>query len=476
MSWASNFVRFGSLIFVLPLVLTVYDDLEQALWFLTSTIIGFAMLADSGFGSVLVRAVAYFKAGADSIPKTKEEYDNKPELENAEPNMPKLVDLLTTSNRIYLLLNGLVVVMLLTAGTAFVWNIMELSGHRTDFWIAFGLLIPYSVITVASVKWISFMRGLNFVALTARLSTILSVIRIFLFVVLLSFSLEPAWLIGAMVLEAIVKNWYLKRITLKWIRGNKGVIENAYYFDKPIFWSIWPATWKLGGIFWGNYLVESGNSILIAQISDTRLMSSFLFTTRIVSFVRNIAQTPFYANIPTIYRLGAQKKLHELRKKSSEYIFLGLILMFFACVFIAALGNFSLEFIKTETRFLELKYLFIMCLVVLLDMHSSFHASIYTSTNHIPFLIPSVLSGALIVGVGFYILPMYGLMGILLVRFFVQISFNNWYAQYLSLKLLNWPWLKYSWEMPKSGSQYVYAKVKEFNPWIYVKSKLSWKN
>ncbi|MBN1415982.1 MAG: hypothetical protein JW973_12835 [Bacteroidales bacterium] len=464
MSWASNFVRFGSLIFVIPLILTAYSEIEQSLWFLTSTIVGFALLADSGFGSVLVRAVAYFYAGSETIPKTKEEYENKEEIKNASPNIPKLIDLLTTSNRVYLFLGMLVIIMLMTAGMAFVWNVMKLSGHRFDFWLAFGLMVPYCYVTILTVKWSSFIRGLGFVAMEARVNTILNVVKIVLFIILLLLKMKPAALIAVMFAESIIKIWYLRVFTLKWFKKNNATIRDTYYFNKEIFWSIWPATWKLAGIFWGNYLVDSGNSIIIAQISDTKLMSSFLFTTRIITFVRSIAQTPFFANIPSLYKLAAQKKLQDLKARSSEYIFVGVFLMVLACIILVLFGNWALQFLDTTTRFIEPWLFLLMCLTILLDMHSSFHGTIYTSTNHVPFLIPSVLAGALIVGLGFYVLPLYGLVGILMVRFLVQFSFNNWYAMFLSLRLLRWPWLNYFYEVPKFGILYITKKSKEFNP------------
>jgi O-antigen/teichoic acid export membrane protein len=463
MSWASAFVRFGSMIFVLPLVLTAYSDIEQSLWFLTSTIIAFAMLADSGFGSVLVRAVAYFNAGSETIPKTKQEFEDREEIANNNPNFPKLIDLLTTSNRIYLFLGGLIILLLGTLGVAFVWNLMELSGHRVDFWLAFLLLIPYCYISILNVKWSSFSRGLGFVAMEARLNTILSTVRVMLFIVLLLLKMKPAILIALMLFELIIKQIYLRRFVLNWFRDNNAVVRRTFYFDKEIFQSIWPASWKLAGIFWGNFLVDSGNTIIIAQISDTRLMSSFLFTTRIVSFVRNISQTPFYANTPGIYKLVAQKKLDVLKARSSEYIFTGMFIFIAACLGIAIFGNWALSLLDTSTRFLEPELFLIMCLSVMLDLHASFHATIYTSTNHIPFLIPSLISGALIIGLGFLVLPIYGLVGILMVRFIVQMSFNNWYAVYVSLKLLNWPFLRYLTDVPKKGVAYIYDKAIEFN-------------
>jgi hypothetical protein len=99
-----------------------------------------------------------------------------------------------------------------------------------------------------------------------------------------------------------------------------------------------------------------------------------------------------------------------------------------------------------------------------MDIHATYHASIYTSTNHIPFLIPSILTGAIIIGFGFYILPYYGLIGILLVRFIAQLSFNGWYSTYLSLRFLRWPLLDYISDVPSNGIRYMSAKIKEFNP------------
>lgn len=463
MSWASSFVKFGSMIFVIPLVLTAYSAIEQSLWFLTSTVISFAMLADSGFGSVLVRAVAYFNAGSTTIPKTKEEYEQREELKTNKPNLPKLVDLLTTSNRIYLVLGILVIVLLLSLGLVFIWNIMELSDHRIDFWIAYFLLIPYCYLSILIVKWSSFTRGLGYVAFEARVNLILSTIRVFLFIVLLLMKMKPAVLIGIMLFELVYKLLYLRWFIHKWFRKHKVVIHNRYFFDKGIFMSIWPATWKLAGIFWGNYLVDSGNSIIIAQISDPKLMSSFLFTTRIVHFIKALSQTPFYANVPGVYKLAAQKKLDILKEKSSEYIFTGITLFAVASASVMILGNWALGLLDTSTRFLEPTLFAIMCITVMLDLHASFHATIYTSTNHIPFLIPSLISGAIIVGLGFYVLPIYGLLGILLVRFFSQIAFNNWYAVFLSLRLLDWSFLHYLYEVPQKGLIYLYNKSKEFS-------------
>lgn len=255
----------------------------------------------------------------------------------------------------------------------------------------------------------------------------------------------------------------MRRFVMAWFKGKKVTFTNKLFFDKDIFNSLWGATWRLGLLFWGTYAIQSGLSIVISQLDDAVVMASFLFTMRIVSFVVTIARAPFYTHMPTIYSLAAIKDYITLKKRTSEYIFLGFLVMFVAFGGIEFAGNWSLSLIGIETRFLPALILGLIVITEVLDIHSSFHASIYTSTNHIPFLWPALISGALIVGLGFYILPIYGILGIVLVKFVIQLGFNNWYGPYLSLKLLNWPFVKYVRDLIFLGSKGVFSKITGFN-------------
>ncbi len=459
MSWSSVFVRFGSALFVLPILLKVYSNIEQSFWFFTNTIAGFAMLADSGFGATLVRAVSYFGAGATRIPRTRKEYDEKVEIVNDEPNLEKLKDLLTTSFTIYTYLTGFLILILSTAGVAMVWNIMSLGHHRLDLWLAYIALIPYCAMMISSVKWSSFVRGLGFISLEARFGVFQGSLQIIVFIVLLSFKLPPVFLISYMMLQSVVRFLYLRWYVLRWFRRNGIRIKKRRHFDKEIFNSLWGATWRLGGLSWGAYAITSGTSLVIAQLKDPVMMASFLFTMRIVGFINNLARAPFYTNVPKIYSLAAKKNFDSLKVKSSEYIFLGMLVMIGGFSAISIFGNLGLDLIGIKTRFVPLGILLVICITEILDIHSSYHASIYTSTNHIPFLWPALISGALIIGLGFYVLPIYGIMGLVLTKFIIQLSFNNWYSVILSMKLLNWNFFRYLADMPFLGMRGIMAKL-----------------
>lgn len=420
------------------------------------------MLADSGFGSTLIRAVSYFKAGAAKIPRTRKEYDEVVEIEKDEPHLENLKNLLSTSFRIYLYLNLFVLLILLTAGVVLVWNIMELGGHDTMLWLAYALIIPYCLVMITAIKWSSFVRGLGYISLEARISTMIDAFQVVIFVLILTLKLPPAYLVGMMLISVSFKLLWLRRFVLKWFRERGIVNIEKRHFDKNIFHSLWGATWRNAGLSWGNYAIIYGTSIVVAQIKDPVMMASFLMTMRVIDIISGIARAPFYANIPKIYEFAAKKDFVNLKKRASEYIFVGMAMMVGGFAVMALLGNWTFGVFGIDTRFLPLAILLVIFATEVLNWHSAFHASIYISTNQVPFLIPSTVSGGLIIGLGLLVLPRYGVMGLVLTQFFIQLAFNNWFAVWLSLGLLKWNFFNYLRMMPVYGVRGVIDKAKYF--------------
>jgi hypothetical protein len=82
-----------------------------------------------------------------------------------------------------------------------------------------------------------------------------------------------------------------------------------------------------------------------------------------------------------------------------------------------------------------------------LELHHASHAQIYMGTNHVPFLLPSIITGLLILCGGYLVVPRYGVMGLIMVQAISHLLINNWYPVYLNLKLLDWKLDKYFYDL-----------------------------
>jgi len=126
---------------------------------------------------------------------------------------------------------------------------------------------------------------------------------------------------------------------------------------------------------------------------------------------------------------------------------------------LAIFGNPILS-LFTETRLVPAGIYIIMASTIILDFHSSFHADIYVSTNHFPFLIPAGITGLAIGLGGILISDSFGIIGLVLVPLIGSMIVNNWYPVYLSFKLTGWNMLTYTRDLFIFGFEDIQYRLK----------------
>jgi hypothetical protein len=129
---------------------------------------------------------------------------------------------------------------------------------------------------------------------------------------------------------------------------------------------------------------------------------------------------------------------------------------------VAIIGN-PLLGLFTETRMVHYDIYIILALTIILEIHSSFHADIYVSTNHFPFLIPAGITGIVIGLAGIPIAKLYGITGLVIVPFVASMIVNNWYPVYLSFKLTGWNLISYTQDLFKYGINDVLYRLRLSN-------------
>ena len=231
MTWVRDFVRIGTPLFVVPLVLLAYNEHEQNFYWFIGILFSFVMVADAGISSVMVRATAYFMSGANAIPKTKDEFDAAQELNDMAPNYKRVVELFQTSRWLYLILTFVLFIILSTGGVAATWNLMSLADHRPDLWAAYGVLVLYFTVYMLNIRWSSLMRGLDFVAKESLINTIITSARIAVWIILLSFGQKPLALTLALLAEGIATHIALRIYIMRWFRKTGLKIRKGRYFQ-----------------------------------------------------------------------------------------------------------------------------------------------------------------------------------------------------------------------------------------------------
>lgn len=448
MTWASYFVKFGSALFILPLVLLNFTEAEIAVWFLFMLILSMALIADSGFGPTIVRATSYYYSGMKEMPKNIDEFKNHNEKQN-HINFIGLKNLLDTFNIAYIFLGILSVIILMTIGEFIVSNAINMTNDIKTLTYAFYIVVFRSYLAIQFVKWSSFIQGIDRVASIKKAEAVSELIKITSMFILLILDYGIFELMIVELIFSILILFYAKSYVKNWFLSHNKKYHPKYIFNRRLFNSVWPATWRFGAMQYGGFMTNNGASIVVSQLNSSTLIASFLLTQKLIFFIRQIAQAPLYSNLPKVFQMMAIKDFKTLKSYCVQGIMTGLCIQFTALIVLLFFGSEILLFFNINAVLAPSDILLIMSISIMLELHHAYHAQIYMGSNHVPFLLPGLISGVVIVGVGFGVVENHGLLGVVLAQAVVQLLFNNWYPVYLNLKLLSWPFGVYLHDLNK---------------------------
>lgn len=446
MTWCSYLVQFGTAIFLLPAVLIQFNAAEVSIWFLFYIILGMSVLADFGFGPTVIRVISYFYAGAENIPISIDGFRNN-KVTNVHSNYKEMNSFIGTFNYLYLLLSVGGSLLCLFIGFLLVQNAIEFLDNQADIWMAFGVIVVRTFFAIQQIKWASILAGLDKVALSKSVESVVNLIKITIMLVLILLDFNLLHLMVVELISSVILMFSFKLFVANSFAKNNNPLTSNFTLDSKIMRVVWPPTWRLGAIQLGGYFINNGSSFIVAQLKTPELIASFLLTQKVVSFGRQICQAPIYANLPRIFQLMAAGRTEELQVFCIKNIKLCLIMLITGLLLVIFLGNNILLVLGIDHLLVERTILIVMSIAVILEMHHSIHSQIYMGTNKVPFLIPSLYSAFTILAAGLYVVSDYGVLGIVLTQLIVQLTVNNWYPVYLNLGVLDWRFKSYFREL-----------------------------
>jgi O-antigen/teichoic acid export membrane protein len=432
MTWLDMFVKFGMNIILLPIATIYLAPEELAYYLFIGTLLGIAYLAEGGTNRVVLRATSYFKEGSTVLPNNFEEIQ---ELKSdGKINYKLLGQLVQTSFIIYFMLGIISLVLFFTIGYFTSENLISKQPDIEEAYITFGLLSVFAFLYIMQLRWVGLIQGLGHLARQKRVELVFGLVRIILSIVAIVLGYGVLGVVVAMLLSVVVAHILYKKMFYSYLP--KESIQEHQLFSKDILQKLIPSAWKQSVLAWGSYLIYQGTVLLAAQLDDVKLIASYLLTLQVLNLLIRVSNAPAYSYYPNISKAMAKRDTSAFKSLLFRSLKISLGLYILGAIIIYFLGNQILELIGANALLISGSLLVLMLFMYMLELHHVTHATIYTATNHIPFVLPALLSGIAIVVGGWLVIDDYGLWGIVLVQFFVQLSCNNWYPVWLNYKLV----------------------------------------
>jgi O-antigen/teichoic acid export membrane protein len=419
-NFVSTVLRSAGLILVLPVLLRTMPSSELGLWYVFLSISGAASLLDFGFNSTVVQSVGYVWAGARQLKQFGLHTD---EIES-KPNLLLLGHLLGTMRFYYRLLSAIILLLLLTLGSWWIWHKTLGMDQAHSFllaWVVFSFGTAYNV--YGSV-WPAFLSGINGVRQAQQLFAASLIVN---YVVLLS-ALLAGWGIWSMVAGQLIMGIvqrYGGKIVFFRLAGSEFVPQETEF---GLLKTLWPMASRFGVIGLAGFLLNSGVMIACSAELGLRATASYGLSMQAIIALSGLSLAWITVKMPYLNQLRVQNQLPRLvhtfinrtRAVVLTYLVGGLTLLL--------LGEMFLRWIDAKTQLLPFPQFAALMFIYLIDSNRICYELIVLSENQNPFILSVLLSSIGVLMISIILMPFLGIWGIVIAYIIAQFSFNYWWT------------------------------------------------
>jgi O-antigen/teichoic acid export membrane protein len=437
MTWASFLVRSLSLIIVLPLILIRFSTEEIALWYLFITIIGLQMFVDMGLSPTFSRVISYAMGGADvndlKSPKNKN---------NGKTNWESIECISSEMRRIYSSISWFWTVLLSTAGTALLVIPISQVQDTALAWSAWAVILIVSTVVIKGNIFISYLQGINQIAIFRRWEAITSFGGIIASILVLVFD--------GNLLGMVIANQGFVLVSIYINRRLSRTLEDGHFKNfsikgknKKVFDAVWPSAWRsgIGVILTAGLMQLSG--IMYAQFGSSAEIATYLLGLRLIITVSSFSQAPFYSKLPLLSRLYAEGKKDELIKISQRGMMLSHWVYVIGFIIIGVAGEKLLILIESNADFPSHLLWILLGIGFFAERYGAMHLQLYSITNHIIWHTVAVWTGLILLIVSVSLLPRYDYLSFAIAKIAAYFGFYSWYCARYSYRKFGMSFLQY---------------------------------
>lgn len=427
-TWGSLLANSLSAVVVLPLVLTRFSAQEIVVWYLMATFLGLQHVVDIGFSPTFSRIITYLVGGVGIDDLRRPSKTGNGTLDREDLNR-----VYSTMSSVYLWLGLAWTLLLLLLGSLALKRPISHVQDSRSAWLAWAVILGVSYISFWGEKYVSYLMGLNHVALLRRWDTMAAlgaIVSSFLVLYL-----------GGGLLELVIANqsWQvLKVIRNRWLaRSASGAMMRAFSkrpFNRKIFDAVWPSAWRSGIGVLLSYGVIQSSGIIYAQVGPTASVASYLLGMRFMQILTQFSVAPFYSKIPLYSRLYAEGKKDELLQIAQRGMRLSHWAFVIGFVGIEFVVQPFLTYIGSNAAFPSPLLWALMGLAFFAERFGAMHIQLYSTTNHIVWHIANGVSGTIYLAVSLGLLKVLGAYAFPVGIIVGYYGFYSWYAARFSYR------------------------------------------
>ena len=434
-SYISKVLQLASGFITLPLVLHLLSAEEVGMNYLMLTVGSLVSLFDFGFSPQFGRNITYCYSGADRLCKV----GLSPNV-SGNVNFHLLSVVISTAKFVYRRLSLIVLLIMLSFGSLYIYRVTDGFSNVSH---AFLIWLIYSVSTFFNVYfsyYTSLLTGSGMIAESCKASLLGRISYLLICIGLLLAGCGLFSIVISNLIAPFIQRFYCYKVyyTSK-LRANLDV-EISKSEIKETFQIIWYNAKKLGITFLGAFVITKFGMFIIGFYLPITVIGSYGLLMQLSTILVGFASSLFYTYEPRFSNFRVNNQLYELKSLFSFVILVFWVVMILGSLVIFFGGDTILSLIKSKTM-LPSKWVCGVYLVsVILENNHSQFASLIITKNEVPIVPSSLISGLFILILTFVSLQFtsLGLLGVVLVPFFVQLSYNNWRWPLFIFKDLNY--------------------------------------
>jgi O-antigen/teichoic acid export membrane protein len=263
-----------------------------------------------------------------------------------------------------------------------------------------------------------------------------------------------AALISCAIERIILINFFYDDWIKKVMRERKATISEK----KEIIKILWYNAKKMGVVSIGSFLINRMGQFFVTSFFSLKIAAQYGLTVQIATFISSSSIIYFNTMYPKMIFDYFKGKIDSVRKEFGLCLIIISLFFLMAGFFIILFGNFSLQLINSKTTLLPNSQMILLFLIFFLEIQHSVAANIITFENKIPFVASALFSGFFIIVFTYILLYFFNpnVWYILLVQFFVQLSYNNWKWPLEASRILKKPYF----EIINEGSKQLVINIK----------------